>query len=324
MGRNPSASSVRTFKEAAACFAAFMGLAQASHSAANLHPLEEGLLDALKSGHGLAVHYQPLVSACGQRVVGVEALARWTHPEYGPVSPVDFIAIAETAGLIHALGDWVLATACREIGRWPFLPFAVNLSPLQLCDENLAGRILGILHDEGVPPHRLQLEITENMAFGATGVASINLRLLRAAGVHIVLDDFGTGHSNLARLSQFHVDKIKIDRSFIAEIGNSTKAAALIGGIVGIAKALNIAITAEGIETEGQLDVAISAGCTELQGYLLAKPMPAAALEQYCGTHATTFPGDHHISSSDPDTYQRNKVHHGFVTTSTERAATAL
>lgn len=234
--------------------------------------LEADLRGALLRGNQLIVHYQAIFNAKGSKLLGVEALVRWKHPDLGLLGPDQFVPLAEEKGLIIALGDLVLRMACEFLLRHPAVQWvAVNVSPTQLRDPGFAPRTLKALLDRGVNPHRLQLEITEGVLLEEFVQTRTLLDALRAVGVRIAIDDFGTGYSSLSYLGQLAVDKIKIDRSFVSGIGNPT-ADAIVRAIVAFTKALQISVTAEGVETEAQRSFLEIAGCDELQGYLLARP----------------------------------------------------
>ena len=249
--------------------------------------IESELRAALAANRGLELHYQPLYSNSSETLIGVEALIRWVHPTLGFLGPSQFIPIAEETGLIAALGEWVLTKACMTLNRWPEVALAVNLSPVQLRDPELASRVLRIVRECGFDPARLQLEITENAFFNADGTVACSLRDLRAAGVRIALDDFGTGYSSLAHLRRLEVDKVKIDRSFVQHLGQSANSAAIVQAVANIGKTLGLMITAEGVETEEQREFLASTGCTELQGFLFSRPLSEEVigelLDQHCG-----------------------------------------
>ncbi len=192
------------------------------------------------------------IANVGEELVGVEALVRWDHPTLGSLGPTQFIPVAEETGLIFELGEWVLASACETLRPWPEIALAVNVSPVQLRDPQLAQRLLRIVRERGFDPTRLQLEVTENALFNADGVVACSLRDLRAAGVRIALDDFGTGYSSLAHLRRLEVDKVKIDRSFVQHLGHSADSAAIVQAVANIGKTLGLMVTAEGVETEEQ------------------------------------------------------------------------
>lgn len=245
--------------------------------------VERALATALRSGEGMACHYQPLVRARDGQVVGVEALARWTHPVLGSVSPVHFIPVAEEAGLIHALGEWVLRTACQRLAGVPELSLAVNVSAVQLRDPCFASRVLGILGDTGLEAQRLELEITETAIVNAQGPASRSLKRLREAGVRISLDDFGTGYSSLTLLRDLDVDKVKIDRSFVQTAPQADDSAAIVRAVTHLGRALGLCVVAEGVETEDQRAFLREAGCHELQGYLFSAAVPGDRIASISG-----------------------------------------
>lgn len=240
--------------------------------------LELDLRDALQREE-LTVHFQPLVDMASARVVGCEALARWTHPQRGPISPAEFIPVAEETGLILALGEFVLRAACREAAHWdPEMIIAVNLSTVQFRASGLVDQVRRAIADAGLAPHRLELEITESILIDDKDSAMRILAELRALGVRIALDDFGTGYSSLAYLSSFPFDKIKIDRSFVRDVENRPDAAAIIRAICSIATTLGMSTTAEGVETWRELEWLRRHGCDEAQGFLFSRPVSAAAL----------------------------------------------
>jgi diguanylate cyclase (GGDEF)-like protein/PAS domain S-box-containing protein len=228
------------------------------------------------------LHYQPLVVLETNDVNGFEALLRWNHPTRGMVSPVDFIPIAEETGLIVPLGEWVLKAACNEAVSWPeHIKVAVNLSPAQLNSRNLVSMVTSVLNETGMPPHKLQLEITETVLLQNTFTTLATLHELRKMGVQIALDDFGTGYSSLSYLRSFPFDKIKIDRSFIQDLSNGAEPLAIVNAVAGLAKCLNMTSTAEGVETQQQMDVLQAIGCTEMQGYLFSHARPANEIRQF-------------------------------------------
>ncbi|MBP2292903.1 EAL domain-containing protein [Azospirillum rugosum] len=237
--------------------------------------LERDLQQALL-GEQLTVHFQPLGDCTTQQIVGFEALVRWNHPERGLVAPSDFIPMAEETGLIVPLGEWVLREACREAVRWPSsIRVAVNLSPVQFRHADLAERVIGILKDTGLPPERLELEVTEGVLIDDSARALSTLKALKDAGIRISLDDFGTGYSSLSYLQSFPFDKIKIDRSFIGNMPTNEDSRAIVRAIIALARSLRITVTAEGVETEEQLRLLRSESCNQVQGYLLGRPAPA-------------------------------------------------
>ena len=228
------------------------------------------------------LHYQPLVVLKTNDVNAFEALLRWNHPTRGMIPPADFIPIAEETGLIVPLGEWVLKTACNEAVDWPdHIKVAVNLSPAQLNSRNLVNMVTAALNESGMSPQKLQLEITETVLLQNTFTTLATLHELRKMGVQIALDDFGTGYSSLSYLRSFPFDKIKIDRSFIQDLSNGAEPLAIVNAVAGLAKCLNMTSTAEGVETQQQMEVLQSIGCTEMQGYLFSRARPAKEIRQF-------------------------------------------
>ena len=247
--------------------------------------LETDLRRALALGE-LSVAYQPQLNVKTQTLTGFEALLRWNHPKRGAVPPNVFIPVAEEIGCIAALGEWVLKTACKEAARWRApLTVAVNVSPRQLENsERLIRSVDAALASSGLSPDRLELEITETSLMSKTDDVLAALHRLRDRGIRIAMDDFGTGYSSLGQLRSFPFDKIKIDRSFIAGMGagqggGGADAAAVIRAIVAIGTGLGMTTTAEGVETDEQAALVGADGCTDIQGFLISKPVPAADLD---------------------------------------------
>ena len=238
-------------------------LAQAMHSAIANNEFE--------------LFYQPQVQLPTAELIGFEALIRWRHPEHGMVSPADFIPIAEETGMILPIGEWVLREACGEAANWS-LPckVAVNLSPKQFQQPNLAGQILDILEQTGLDPSRLELEITETTLFEDQQNALKVLGQLKDLGVSIAMDDFGTGYSSLSTLQSFPFDKIKIDRSFVDKVEDAKEAAAIVKSVLSLGKSLDIPVLAEGVETDSQLKFLANEQCTAVQGFYFGKPESAA------------------------------------------------
>ena len=225
------------------------------------------------------LHYQPLVNLKTNEITAFEALVRWNHPVRGLISPADFIPVAEETGLIIPLGEWVLRRACTETAGWPaHIKVAVNLSPAQLKSRNLSQLVMSALAESGMAPDRLQLEITETVLMQNTFNTLATLHQLRKLGVQIAMDDFGTGYSSLSYLRSFPFDKIKIDRSFIKDLSNGNEPLAIVHAVAGLANSLNMVSTAEGVETQQQLDQLQTVGCTEMQGYLFSRPHPASEI----------------------------------------------
>jgi diguanylate cyclase (GGDEF)-like protein len=232
------------------------------------------------SASELELHYQPIVTANGGKIVGVEALLRWTHATRGPIPPATFIPVAEQMGLMDTLGAFVLRRALQEAKRWPDLYIAVNLSPVQVRDRAIVDLVRSALAESGVPPQRLMLEITEGVLIDNPEEMVKRIEDLHALGVRIALDDFGSGYSNLGYLQRFPLDKLKIDRSFVVALGTSANGGVLIQAIVALGRALGLSTTVEGVETEQQRVLLRLAGCDEMQGYLFAKPAPAKAIDK--------------------------------------------
>jgi diguanylate cyclase (GGDEF)-like protein len=250
--------------------------------------IEEELREALAAGGQLEVVYQPLYAADTEGIVGVEALLRWNHPRHGAVSPGVFIPIAEESGLIHMIGEWVLRQACNTAVRWPGCRLAVNVSPVQFRSPGFAAKVVRILDETGLKPSRLELEITESVLLDSAELSALTLNALRAAGVRIALDDFGTGYSSLSYLHKFAVDKIKIDRSFVQSLNSEGASDAIIQAMVDLARAMGVAVTAEGVETAEQRDFLRRIGCNELQGFLLSRPVPSGEIDKLLGSEETT------------------------------------
>jgi len=223
------------------------------------------------------LHYQPYLDLQTDKIIGFEALIRWNHPTRGRVSPADFIPIAEETGLITKIGEWVLRSACEAAVRWEDdLCVSVNVSPVQFRAENLVEVVVSTLAHSGLPPHRLEIEITEGALLDNTEAVLKTLASLRGLGVKISMDDFGTGYSSLSYLQKFPFDKIKIDRSFVQAASAGGEGEAILKAISGLGTSLGMAITAEGVETEEQLERMRLERCTHVQGFLTGRPMSAA------------------------------------------------
>jgi diguanylate cyclase (GGDEF)-like protein len=241
--------------------------------------LENDLRRALESEGELIAHYQPIVALDSGEIVGVEALARWNHPERGIVGPGEFIAAGEESGSIVALGDRILRLACRQAARWGAdhgrpIRVSVNLSPRQVARPELVARVADILEECGLHPSRLVLEITESALVDDSETTAATLHELKALGVRLVLDDFGTGYSSLAYLRRFPIDGLKIDRRFIAGIGKGSEDSTIIEAIVNMARGLRIGVVAEGVETAEQASYLKGIGCPQVQGYYYSRPVP--------------------------------------------------
>jgi diguanylate cyclase (GGDEF)-like protein len=237
--------------------------------------LEQDLRGAITRNE-FELYYQPQVDLSENRVVGFEALLRWHHPVRGLVSPLDFIPVAEETGMIVAIGEWVLRTACQEATSWPDdIHVAVNLSPVQFIKSGLVGAVQTALAASGLRPHRLELEITETVLLRDTAETLAALHRLRSIGISVALDDFGTGYSSLNYLRSFPFSKIKIDQSFVRDLIKNKESMSIVRAVIGLGQSLGIKTTAEGVETVGQLNRLRDEGCTEIQGYYLSRPRPA-------------------------------------------------
>lgn len=248
---------------------------------AHRHTLETALRAAIEQ-QDFRIVYQPIVSLDDHSVAGVEALVRWTHHELGEVTPTEFIPIAEETRLILPLSDWIMRTACADFRSWreslgDAAPryVSVNLSRVQLTDPGLVDRVLAIVHESGLRPRDLQLEVTESQIMANRNTAIAQLRALRTAGVRLAMDDFGTGYSSLSCLQEFPLDVLKIDREFIANLSRGRDFAALVHAVITLADNLGLEVVAEGIEELAQLAMLQDLGCRDGQGYFIAMPMPA-------------------------------------------------
>ena len=237
--------------------------------------LEQDLRNALAADQ-FELHYQPVLNLARNDITGVEALVRWRHPERGMIPPGEFIPLAEEIGLILPLGEWAIREACRTAVTWPgSLRVAVNLSPVQFRNPGLVQVVVNALAESGLAPQRLELEITEGILLHDSKATLAMLFALREMGVRIAMDDFGTGYSSLSYLQTFPFDKIKIDRSFIKDITQATGSLNIVRAVAAMAKGLGMTTTAEGVETQAQLDAVKTEGCTEMQGFLLSRALPA-------------------------------------------------
>jgi diguanylate cyclase (GGDEF)-like protein len=242
--------------------------------------LELDLRGALAAGQ-LQLYYQPLVNPKTGEIRCFEALLRWFHPKFGQIPPSKFIPLAEESGLIGPLGQWVLQAACADAVKWPKqLRVSVNLSPIQFKNLNLVKVILSSLASSGLPASRLELEITESLLLEDDAKTIAMLHELRSLGARIVMDDFGTGFSSLNYLRSFPFDKIKIDRSFIKDLSSGDNSTAIVKAIIDLARALNIDVVAEGVETQDQLNRIVAEGCTEVQGNYFSVPKPIKSFEK--------------------------------------------
>ncbi|WP_294639296.1 bifunctional diguanylate cyclase/phosphodiesterase [uncultured Aquabacterium sp.] len=253
------------------------------HDAESAVELQRDLRMALESGQGLSLHYQPKIDSASGQIAGVEALLRWQHPQRGAVSPAVFIPVAERFGLMGTLGQWVIDEAVRQLQAWRAVGLgmrvAINLSAHQLRQPDLPERVAEILNRHGVPADRVTFELTESAAM-EDPVATLRIfERLALTGVSLSIDDFGTGYSSLSYLRKLPASQIKIDRSFVQDLGNQADARAIIKAVIKLSHALGLEVVAEGVETVAQQDILKTLGCDQMQGFLFARPMPAQHLE---------------------------------------------
>jgi len=251
-----------------------------------LSEMEDDLRQALREGDQLRLYFQPEMGPDGHDIVGLEALLRWQHPRRGLVSPEQFIPVAEEAGLMGSLGEWVFKEACAASRRWPELFIAVNLSPVQFRDKDFPDQLIRMARDAKVDSVRLELEITEGVLLEDNETVRQALAKLRKSGFRIALDDFGTGYSSLSYLRKFEVDKIKIDRSFVQHLGNKVDSASLIEAVIMIGRAMGLTVTAEGVETNEQRHFLSMAGCNQMQGHLFSRALPASQVSRLLGSRS--------------------------------------
>ena len=257
--------------------------------------LEGDLLYAIKND-GLNAAYQPIVNASGDKMVGVEALARWTHPTIGVIPPSEFIPIAEHSGLIVELGEWMLRRACLDGRQWPGLTVAVNVSPLQFRRSDFVDVVERILKETDFDPGRLELELTESTLLGNLETSELSMLRLKAIGVRFALDDFGTGYSSLQYLRRFPFDKLKINSSFVRSIETAPDAAAIVHAVVSLGRGLGMKVTAEGVESAEQHLFLRAAGVHSMQGFRFGRPGPAADIATRLAA-----PDDHRFASPDQE-----------------------
>jgi predicted signal transduction protein with EAL and GGDEF domain len=261
--------------------------AAAAHSRSRRQEvMARDLADAL-DGDKLDVHYQPVVDLRDGAVLGVEALARWLPLDRPPIPPDRFIPAAERSGLINPLGEWVLRTSCRYAADRPGLVVAVNVSPCQVRAD-FVPTVMGILDGEGLPAARLRLELTESAFLDDPDTATTVLRRLTALGVRLSLDDFGTGYSSLLVLRRLPFDRLKIDRSFVRSVAETRADRDVVAAVLALGRAVGVAATAEGVETDEQAGVLLDLGCKEAQGYLFGRPMPAAECDTWLAAGVST------------------------------------
>ncbi|QCI68943.1 putative bifunctional diguanylate cyclase/phosphodiesterase [Phreatobacter stygius] len=243
---------------------------------------ERELRGAVLTGE-IDVHLQPILTADGETLVGMEALARWNHSYRGAIMPGEFIRLAEETGLIHQLGNIVLQRACRAAARWPGLFISVNVSPVQMRRPDFPDVVMAVLGETGLEPGRLVLEVTESVMIDDPEKALVALRSIRDLGVQIALDDFGTGFSSLSYLRKFPIDKLKVDRSFVLDLDKGAEAATILHCVINLGRALGLRVIAEGVETVEHARFLRAAGCHEMQGYLFGRPMPVTEFEAIYG-----------------------------------------
>jgi EAL domain-containing protein (putative c-di-GMP-specific phosphodiesterase class I) len=242
--------------------------------------MEQDMRRALPGGE-FELHYQPVVNLASKEISGFEALIRWNHPTKGLISPATFIPLAEEIGFIVPMGEWVIRQACVTAAQWPdHLHVAVNISAIQFRSPGLMQVIVGALAASGLAPTRLEIEITESVLLHNKEATLAVLHQLRALGIRIAMDDFGTGYSSLTYLQSFPFDKIKIDRSFVKNITEDSSSLTIVRAVAALANGMGMTATAEGVETAEQLQRIASEGCTEMQGFLFSRPLPAAEIER--------------------------------------------
>ncbi len=252
-------------------------------AAVRRHAIEQALRQVLEDGQGLALHYQPVFGATDQKMIGAEALLRWSHPKLGNIPPLEAVMVAEECGLIVQLGYWVVRTACRDAVRWQAqapLRVAVNVSARQLGDPLFLERVMDILREEGLPAHLLEIELTETVLMENMDACASTLHRLSQLGVHLAIDDFGTGYSSLAYLRRLPMKRLKIDRSFIRDLPDQEHSRMIVKAIIALSHGLGLAVTAEGVETPEQIEYLVDAGCDVLQGFAFARPMPLEQFEE--------------------------------------------
>jgi diguanylate cyclase (GGDEF)-like protein len=252
--------------------------------------IELELRESLHAGE-LELHYQPIVSCATNRIIGVEALLRWFHPRNGSIPPAIFIPIAEEAGMMPELGEWVLRTAMNNAARWPELEISINLSPAQFRHVDLEGLLKGLLESTAVDPKRITLEITEGLLLDRSNKTRSTLQAIRNLGFRIALDDFGTGFSSLRYLIDFRFDKLKIDRSFVSGMSRVGSAKTIVQTVIDLGRTLSMDVIAEGVENEAEAVMMRFLGCHSMQGYFFSKPVPSVEIEALL----TTFNGSTEI-----------------------------
>ena len=246
---------------------------------------ERLLRDAI-AHNGFVLHYQPQICLADGTLQGLEALVRWRHPERGLVGPGEFITFSESRGLITPIGRWVMREACRQLKAWqdeglPPVPVAVNLSALEFRQRDVAAEIAAVLLETGLAPQYLEIELTESVLMHQTGQVLDTLNAIKALGVGISIDDFGTGYSSLAYLKRYPIDKLKIDRSFVADTPSNTDDVAIVTAIIQMGRSLQLQTVAEGVETQAQIDLLAGLGCDLIQGFVVSAPLDAEATERW-------------------------------------------
>ena len=254
-------------------------------SALNVLHQERLLRDAI-AHNGFVLHYQPQICLADGTLQGLEALVRWRHPERGLVGPGEFITFSESRGLITPIGRWVMREACRQLKAWhdeglPPVPVAVNLSALEFRQRDVAAEIAAVLLETGLAPQYLEIELTESVLMHQTGQVLDTLNAIKALGVGISIDDFGTGYSSLAYLKRYPIDKLKIDRSFVADTPSNTDDVAIVTAIIQMGRSLQLQTVAEGVETQAQIDLLAGLGCDLMQGFVVSAPLDAEATERW-------------------------------------------
>jgi EAL domain-containing protein (putative c-di-GMP-specific phosphodiesterase class I) len=247
--------------------------------------IEADLRRALERGE-FTIYYQPQVDLYTRQIVAAEALVRWNHPTRGLVPPGAFIQIAEDSGLIVAIGHWILKEGCRQLRAWrdrgvQHLRLSFNLSPRQFRDKSLVSSVADAIAEAGVASNQIELELTESLVMGSADRFEAGLRELKGLGLSLAVDDFGTGYSSLNYLKRFPIDRLKIDQSFVRGLETDSDDAAIARTVIALARSLKLKVTAEGVETFGQLEFLRLHGCDEIQGYYVAQPMPAPEFERF-------------------------------------------
>jgi EAL domain-containing protein (putative c-di-GMP-specific phosphodiesterase class I) len=254
-------------------------------SALDVLQQERQLREAIAHNH-FVLHYQPQICLADGTLQGLEALVRWRHPERGLVGPDEFITFSESRGLITPIGRWVMREACRQLKAWQdqglaLVPMAVNFSALEFRQRDVAAEIAAVLLETGLAPQYLEIELTESVLMHQTGQVLGTLNALKALGVGISIDDFGTGYSSLAYLKRYPIDKLKIDRSFVADTPGNSDDVAIVTAIIQMGRSLQLKTVAEGVETQAQIDLLAGLGCDLIQGFVVSAPLDAEATERW-------------------------------------------